>query len=46
MFDDNEDGYPVYIPLRFAAVEFEIYYTKFQSKLPVHSVIAVSLKHL
>ena len=29
MFDDDEDGYPVYIPLRFAAVEFEIYYTKF-----------------
>ena len=48
MFDD-EDDYPVYIPLRFVAIShcgFEIYCTKFQSKLPVHSVIAVFLKHL
>ena len=45
MLDDDENDYPVYIPPRFAAVGFEIYYTKFQSKLPVHSVIAVSLKH-
>ena len=45
MFDDDGNDYPVYIPLRFVGVGFEIYYTKSQSKLPVHFVIAVSFKH-
>ena len=30
VFDDDENEYPVYIPLRFVAVGFEIYYTTFQ----------------